>query len=47
MNRRGFLAALGGAVLAGPIAAAAQQPAGVPRIGVPPAILDLADEVIE
>jgi putative ABC transport system substrate-binding protein len=34
MNRRGFLAALGGAVLAGPIAAAAQQPAGVPRIGV-------------
>jgi putative ABC transport system substrate-binding protein len=34
MNRRRFLAALGGAVLAGPIAAAAQQPAGVPRIGV-------------
>jgi len=28
MNRRGFLAALGGAVLAGPIAAAAQQRQG-------------------
>jgi len=34
MNRRGFLAALGGAALAGPIAAVAQQPAGVPPIGV-------------
>jgi putative tryptophan/tyrosine transport system substrate-binding protein len=34
MRRRGFLAVLGGAALAGPIAGAAQQPAGVPRIGV-------------
>jgi putative ABC transport system substrate-binding protein len=34
MTRRGFLAALGYAALAGPIAATAQQPAGVPCIGV-------------
>jgi len=34
MNRRGFLAAIGGAALAGPISAVAQQPAGIPRIGV-------------
>jgi ABC-type uncharacterized transport system substrate-binding protein len=34
MNRRRFLAALGGAALVGPIAAEAQQPMGIPRIGV-------------
>jgi putative ABC transport system substrate-binding protein len=34
MNRRGLLSVLGGAALAGPIAAVAQQPAGIPRIGV-------------
>ena len=34
MNRRRFVAALGGAALAGPIAAVAQQPAGVPRVGL-------------
>ena len=34
MNRRRFLAVLCGAALAGPIAAVAQQPAGIPRIGV-------------
>jgi hypothetical protein len=34
MNRRRFVAAIGGAALAGPIAAVAQQPTGVPRIGV-------------
>ena len=34
VKRRRFLAALGGAALVGPIGAAAQQPAGIPRIGV-------------
>src|SRR5215469_13134222 len=34
MRRRGFISALGGAALAGPIGVVAQQPAGVPRIGV-------------
>jgi putative ABC transport system substrate-binding protein len=34
ISRRRFLAALGGAALAGPIAAMAQQPAGVPRVGL-------------
>ena len=34
MRRRGFLTALGGAVLAAPFAALAQQPPGIPRIGV-------------
>jgi len=34
MRRRGFLSALGSAALAGPIGAVAQQPAGVPRIGL-------------
>jgi putative tryptophan/tyrosine transport system substrate-binding protein len=34
VKRRRFLAALGGAALAGPTGAAAQQPAGVPRVGV-------------
>jgi hypothetical protein len=34
MNRRQFLAALGGAAVVGPIAGVAQQPAGIPRIGV-------------
>jgi putative tryptophan/tyrosine transport system substrate-binding protein len=34
MRRRRFLAAFGTAGLAGPIAAIAQQPAGVPRVGV-------------
>jgi putative tryptophan/tyrosine transport system substrate-binding protein len=34
MRRRGFLTALGGAVLAAPFSALAQQPLGIPRIGV-------------
>src|SRR6266436_2692260 len=34
MRRRRFLAALGGVALAGPIATVAQQPAGVPRVGL-------------
>ena len=34
MKRRRLLAAIGGAALAGPIAAVAHQPAGVPRVGV-------------
>jgi putative tryptophan/tyrosine transport system substrate-binding protein len=34
VRRRRFLGALGGAALAGPIAAVAQQPAGIPRVGV-------------
>lgn len=34
MRRRGFLSALGGAVLAAPFAVPAQQPPGIPRIGV-------------
>jgi putative ABC transport system substrate-binding protein len=34
MRRRKFIAALGGAAIAGPIAAATQQPVGVPRIGL-------------
>jgi putative ABC transport system substrate-binding protein len=34
MRRRRFLAALGGAAVAGPIAAVAQQSTGIPRIGV-------------
>ena len=34
MKRRRFLAALRGAALAGPIAAVAQQPTGVPRVGL-------------
>jgi putative ABC transport system substrate-binding protein len=34
VNRRRLLAAIGGAALAGPIAAVAHQPAGVPRVGV-------------
>ena len=34
MKRRRFLAALGGAVLARPIVTVAQQPVGVPRIGL-------------
>jgi putative ABC transport system substrate-binding protein len=34
MRQRRFLAALCGAALAGPIGAVAQQPAGIPHIGV-------------
>src|SRR5215467_8559738 len=34
MNRRRLLSALGGATLTGPIAALAQQPTRIPRIGV-------------
>jgi ABC-type uncharacterized transport system substrate-binding protein len=34
MSRRRFLVALAGAAVAGPIAAATQQPAGVPRVGL-------------
>src|SRR5215472_10469146 len=34
MKRRSFLAALGGAALARPIVTVAQQPTGIPRIGV-------------
>ena len=34
MRRRRFLAVFGGAALVGPITAGAQQPAGIPRIGV-------------
>ena len=34
MNRRRFLASLGGAAVVAPIAAVAQQPTGIPRIGL-------------
>src|SRR5215831_9917860 len=34
VKRRMFLAAIGGGALAGPIVAVAQQPAGIPRIGL-------------
>jgi putative tryptophan/tyrosine transport system substrate-binding protein len=34
VRRRGFLATLGGAAVAGPMAAMAQQPTGIPRIGI-------------
>src|SRR5438132_9168474 len=34
MNRRRFLAALGCAALTGPIAVVAQQPTGIPRVGI-------------
>jgi putative ABC transport system substrate-binding protein len=34
VRRRGFLAVLGGATLAGPFSVVAQLPAGIPRIGV-------------
>jgi putative tryptophan/tyrosine transport system substrate-binding protein len=34
VRRRGFLAVLGGAALAGPLSVVAQLPAGIPRIGV-------------
>src|SRR6516164_3270321 len=34
MRRRKFLTVLGGAVIAGPISAKAQQPTGIPRIGL-------------
>jgi putative tryptophan/tyrosine transport system substrate-binding protein len=34
VRRRRFLATVGGAAIAGPMAAFAQQPAGLPRIGV-------------
>jgi ABC-type uncharacterized transport system substrate-binding protein len=34
VRRRKFIAALGGAAIAGPVVAAAQQPTGIPRIGV-------------
>jgi putative ABC transport system substrate-binding protein len=34
MRRRKFIAALGGAAFAGPLSAEAQQPAGIPRVGL-------------
>jgi len=34
MRRRRFLAAVGGVAFAGPIAAVAQQSAGIPRVGL-------------
>jgi hypothetical protein len=34
MSRRRFLAVLGGAAFVRPIAAVAQQPTGIPRVGV-------------
>ena len=34
IRRRRFLVALGGAALAGPLPVVAQQPAGIPRVGL-------------